>query len=157
MCPKLGWCVANFGAPLGSWCSGWLPIQSASNPICAAVPKKRPKYSILFFSWFFGCPKQGSCQFLCSGPKNASPKSKKIYSCRAKTGVDVNFCAAVLKMRPPKLKKILFLSCPKQGSVKFCVSGRIFGTPNIQKSYSCRTQNMGHVNFCAGDTFWDPK
>ena len=27
--PKLGWGAANFGAPLGPWCSGWLPTNHA--------------------------------------------------------------------------------------------------------------------------------
>ena len=129
--PEIGMVCGEFRCPFRF--VGWLPIQSVSNPICAAVKTtKISKNPILLVE--FWVPKTGSCQFLCSGPKNGTPKFKNPILDVPKTGVDVDFCAAVPKC-DPKIPKILFFTCQNRGHVDFCALCR-FGTTKIQKSYS---------------------
>ena len=89
---------------------------------------------------YLAYPKQGLCKIVRSGPQNGTPKIQKSYENPPKTGVDVDFCAAVPKMRSKIFKnpmEIRYFGSLNMGHIDFCALCR-FGTPNFKNPMKIR-------------------
>ena len=69
--PEIGMGAENFGAPLGSWCSGWLPTNLCFEQTCANLCNEDRKISKSYCYGAIWDPKTGACANLCNeGPEN---------------------------------------------------------------------------------------
>ena len=152
----------NFGAPLGSWCSGWLPtnpcFEQGRVQICVT---RAGKYKNSIAIVRFEGPKTGACANMCGPEKikilllscdSGSPKQENVQTCVVQKwtgkyrnpifyddiwGLQTGACANQGSGNNKNPIAMVTFGVSELGRVHFCVKGHFAGPKHFKTSKVC--------------------